>query len=76
MPHVIVKMVVGRSEAQKAKLAEDITNAVMATAQCAEAAVSVSIEDIAPDRWTDDVYGPDIRGNWAKLYKKPDYEPS
>jgi 4-oxalocrotonate tautomerase len=76
MPHVIVKMLVGRSEAQKAKIAAEVTKAIMEGAHCAETSVSVSIEDIAPDRWTEDVYEPDIRGHWETLYKKPGYEPS
>jgi phenylpyruvate tautomerase PptA (4-oxalocrotonate tautomerase family) len=43
MPHVIVKLQSGRSEQQKAKLAEEITKAVMVGANCAEESVSVSI---------------------------------
>jgi 4-oxalocrotonate tautomerase len=76
MPHVIVKLLVGRSEEQKSQIAEEVTKAVMAGAKCAESAVSVSIEDVEPDRWTDDVYQPDIKANWDRLYKKPGYDPS
>ena len=36
MPHVIVKLHSGRSEQQKSKLAELITQAVMTGARCAE----------------------------------------
>jgi len=52
MPHVIVKLFPGRSEQQKTRLAEQITKVVMAEAVCDESAVSVSIIDIAPERWT------------------------
>ncbi len=76
MPHVIIKLLVGRSEEQKSKIADEVTKAVMVGAKCAELSVSVSIEDVAPDRWTDDVYQPDIRANWDRLYKKPGYDPS
>ncbi len=75
MPHVIVKLRSGRSEQQKAKLAEHITQAVMAGAQCAEESVSVSIEDVEPDEWVEKVYKPDIIGKPDKLYKKPGYNP-
>ncbi|MDR3530549.1 MAG: tautomerase family protein [Rhodopila sp.] len=75
MPHVIVKLNSGRSEQQKSKIAEEITKAVMASAQCAELSVSVSIEDVEPDDWVEKVYKPDITGNWDKLYKKPGYNP-
>ena len=76
MPHVIVKLYAGRTEQQKMKLAEAVTNAVMATANCSEDAVSVCIEDVAPNDWTEKVYKPDIIGNSARLYKKPGYDPS
>ena len=75
MPHVIVKLYSGKSEQQKSKIAEEITQAVMAGADCAETSVSVSIEDVEPDHWVDKVYKPDIVDKWDKLYKKPGYDP-
>jgi 4-oxalocrotonate tautomerase len=75
MPHVIVKLYAGRSEQQKAKLAEEVTKAIMNGANCGEDAVSVSIEDVAPSDWTEQVYKPDIIGKADKLYKKPGYDP-
>ena len=76
MPHIIIKLVRGRSDEQKTRLADAVTKAVMDGVSVPEAAVSVAIEDIEPDRWTDDVYAPDIEGLWKQLYKKPGYEPS
>jgi 4-oxalocrotonate tautomerase len=75
MPHVIVKLQSGRSEQQKTKIAAEVTKAIMATANCAEDAVSVSIEDVATTDWTEKVYKPDIIGNSGRLYKKPGYDP-
>jgi 4-oxalocrotonate tautomerase len=75
MPHVIVKLQVGRSEAQKARIAEEVARAIMASANCAEAAVSVSIEDVAAEDWAEKVYRPDIAGRSGQLYKKPGYGP-
>jgi 4-oxalocrotonate tautomerase len=75
MPHVIVKLHAGRSERQKSNLAEQITKVVMAGANCAEASVSVSIEDIEPNDWVEKVYKPDIIGNRDILYKNPGYDP-
>ncbi len=75
MPHVIVKLYAGRSEQQKTKIAEEVTKAIMATANCAEDAVSVSIEDIEPNDWVEQVYKPDIIGGPGALYKKPGYDP-
>jgi 4-oxalocrotonate tautomerase len=76
MPHVIVKMLPGRTEQAKANLAEAITRAVMQHANCAETSVSVSIEDVAADAWTAQVYTPDIAGKPHTLYKKPGYDPA
>jgi 4-oxalocrotonate tautomerase len=76
MPHVIIKLLQGRSGEQKTKLAEAVTKVIMDGANVPDAAVSVAIEDIAPDRWTHDVYQPDIQGHWDQLYKKPGYAPS
>ena len=60
MPHVIVKLAAGRSEQLKTKLAEDITEAVMAGAIVPKVSVSVSIEDVEPKDWVDKVYVPNI----------------
>jgi 4-oxalocrotonate tautomerase len=75
MPHVIVKLQSGRSEQQKAKIAEEVTKAVMIGANCAEQSVSVTIEDVEPNDWVEKVYKPDIIGQADKLYKKPGYDP-
>ena len=75
MPHVIVKLQSGRSEQQKAKIADEVTKAVMAGANCAEQSVSVSIEDVEPNEWVEKVYQPDIVGKPRALYKKPGYNP-
>ena len=75
MPHVIVKLYAGRSEQQKARLAQEVTKAVIAGVGSTEDAVSVSIEDVAPDEWTEKVYKPDIAAKPGTLYKKPGYNP-
>jgi len=75
MPHVIVKLYSGRSEQQKARLAEDISKIVMANLNCEEKTVSVGIEDVKPQDWAEKVYKPDILGNPETIYKKPGYNP-
>jgi len=67
MPHVIVKLQAGRSERQKARIAEEVTKAVMAGADCAEQSVSVSIEDIEPEDWVEKVFKPDIMAKPDRL---------
>ena len=75
MPHVIVKLLSGRTEQQKARIAAEVTKAVMASTGNGEDAVSVSIEDVEPSEWTEKIYKPDIIGKPDKLYKKPGYDP-
>jgi 4-oxalocrotonate tautomerase len=75
MPHVIVKMYPGRSEQQKTELAEAIVHEVMTIAKVGSEAVSVTIEEIEPGDWAEQVYRPDIIEAAGKLYKKPGYNP-
>jgi len=75
MPHVIVKLYSGRSDQQKARLAEEITKAVMAALKQGEESISVGIEDVVPQDWTEKVYKPDILGKPETIYKKPGYNP-
>ncbi|MFZ0208747.1 MAG: tautomerase family protein [Roseiarcus sp.] len=75
MPHVIVKLWPGKSEPQKQKLVEGVTNAVMTSLGYGEASVSVSLEEVAPSEWTEKVYKTDIVGKPDQLYRKPGYNP-
>lgn len=75
MPHVIVKLHSGRTEAQKAKLAEEITKAVMDALGSKETSVSVAVEDVDPADWAETVYRPDILGKPEQIYRQPGYDP-
>jgi 4-oxalocrotonate tautomerase len=75
MPHVIVKLASGRSDAQKTAIADAVTKAIVATANVGEDAVSVAIEDVPKQDWVDHVYRPDILPNLGSLHKKPGYDP-
>ena len=73
MPHVMVKLWPGKSEAQKTRLAEAITKDVMETLHYGEESVSVAFEEVNAQDWADKVYRPDIVNTPGKLYKKPGY---
>jgi 4-oxalocrotonate tautomerase len=75
MPHVIIKMLAGRTAEQKDRIAAEVTKAVMATAGSTADDVSVAIEDVAKRDWVEAVYKPDILGRSETLYKKPGYDP-
>jgi 4-oxalocrotonate tautomerase len=74
MPHVIVKLWPGKSEQQKARLAEEIASDVMTVLQYGEESVSVAIEEVKSQDWAEKVYKPDIQDKWDKIYKKPGYK--
>jgi 4-oxalocrotonate tautomerase len=73
MPHIIVKLAAGKTETQKQDLAEAITRSVAAILDYGEDAVSVAMEEVAPDAWAEQVYRPDIIGKPGTLYKTPGY---
>jgi 4-oxalocrotonate tautomerase len=75
MPHVIVKLYPGRTEEQKAKLADEIVKDVVAIAKCEEKSVSVAFEEIEKEDWAEKVYKPDILNKKESLYKEPGYNP-
>ncbi len=75
MPHIIIKLLPGRSEEQKRELVNAIAGDVVSIAGCDEKVVSVAIEEIKPEDWARKVYKPDILDQEDKLYKKPGYNP-
>ncbi len=74
MPHVIVKLWPGKSEQQKRKLVQEITESVTRILDCAEDSVSVGIEEVAAKDWSEQVYQPDIIRKPTTIYKKPGYQ--
>jgi 4-oxalocrotonate tautomerase len=74
MPHVIVKLWPGKSEAQKTRLAEAITKSVVEILHYGDESVSVAREEIRSRDWAEKVFKPDIQAKWNGLYKKPGYD--
>jgi 4-oxalocrotonate tautomerase len=75
MPHVIVKLWPGKSEAQKRDLSDAIVGEVTRILNYGEESVSVGFEDVDPGDWSAHVYGPDIQAKWRTLSKRPGYGP-
>ena len=75
MPHVVVKLWPGKSDQQKTRLAGEIVKDVMAVLHHGEESVSLAIEEVKPEDWSEKVYKPEIQDKWEKLYKKPGYDP-
>ena len=75
MPHVVVKLWPGKSEQQKTRLAQEITDSVTSVLNYGAESVSVGFEEVESQEWTEKVYRPDIKAKWDQLYKKPGYNP-
>lgn len=73
MPHVVVKLWPGKSEKQKARLADAIARNVMDVLNYGVESVSVSFEEVPANDWAETVYKPDIVDHPGRLYKKPGY---
>jgi 4-oxalocrotonate tautomerase len=73
MPHVIVKLWPGKSEQQKRRLAQAITDDVMKVLHYGDESVSVAFEEVDANDWRQKVYEPDIARKADTLYKKPGY---
>lgn len=73
MPHIVVKMYAGRSDAEKQKLAEAITHAAMNVTGNTNESFSVKIEDVDPKDWAEKVYRQEILPDMENLVKKPGY---
>jgi 4-oxalocrotonate tautomerase len=68
-----VKLVAGKSEHQKIRLAEEITKDVMNVLGYGEESVSIALVEVDSEDWAEKVYRTDIQPNWEELYKKPGY---
>jgi 4-oxalocrotonate tautomerase len=75
VPHVIVKVWPGKTDAQKRSLSEAIVRGVTDILNYGQESVSVGFEEVSPNEWLNHVYEPDIQGRWSTLTKEPGYGP-
>ena len=75
MPHIIIKLIEGRTDAQKQAVAEAVAEAVQRTLGAYESSISVGIEEVPHEDWAEKVYRPDILGKQDTIYQRPGYEP-
>jgi Uncharacterized protein, 4-oxalocrotonate tautomerase homolog len=66
MPYVAIKMF-PKDEEMKKKLADKINEAVIEVVGCRPQAVSISMEEIAPEDWDAKVKQPEIFGQPEKM---------
>ena len=73
MPHVALKMLSGRDEQTKERLAAALQNTVTDVLGCDAKWVSVSVEDYSAEQWQE-IFREQVTEN-ANLRIKPQYDP-
>lgn len=73
MPHISLKMLKGRTPAQKEEAAKKLTAALMEAFGCGSHYITVAIEDYSAEEWQE-VFAKEIAENPA-IVKKPEYDP-
>ncbi|MCX4314596.1 MAG: tautomerase family protein [Clostridia bacterium] len=75
MPHISVKMLEGRTKAQKEKLAKDLVEVLSRDIGADKHWITCTIEDFDAQQWQD-VFKTDVADKPSDVvYKKPDYDP-
>ncbi|MBR2671072.1 MAG: tautomerase family protein [Oscillospiraceae bacterium] len=74
MPHVSIRAYPGRTEEQKQALAKAIAEDVIKYFEVPEAAVSVSIKEIAPEDWKEEAVDGEMLTEGTRLLKTPGYD--
>ena len=74
MPHVSIRAYPGRTEEQKQELAKAIAEDVIRCFGVPEAAVSVSIKEIAPENWKEEAVEGEMLSEGTRLLKLPGYD--
>ena len=74
MPHISVKMLKGRTEAQKEKLAQELAKTLKNVLGVGDTHISVSVQDYTAQEWQD-VFKQEITDNMSNIRIKPKYNP-
>lgn len=74
MPHFQIKLLEGKTEEQKQKLAEEVVKAAQSVIGYGDESYSVTIEDFTFGEWKNKVYPTEIIGRKDILYKEPGYK--
>ncbi|MBL86338.1 MAG: 4-oxalocrotonate tautomerase [Winogradskyella sp.] len=74
MPHFQIKLLEGKSEEQKQKLAAEVIKAAQNVIGFGEESYSVAIEEYSLNQWKTQIYPKEIMAKEKVLYKKPGYK--
>ncbi|HEY8389922.1 MAG TPA: tautomerase family protein [Clostridia bacterium] len=74
MPHISVKMLKGRTEAQKEKLATELAKTLQNVLGIGDTHISVSVQDYTAQEWQE-VFKQEVTDNMQNIRIKPKYDP-
>lgn len=74
MPHFQIKLLEGKTEEQKQRLAKELVKAAQKVIGYGDESYSVTIEDFSWEGWKNEVYPNDIVGKKDVLFKEPGYK--
>ena len=74
MPHFQIKLLEGKAEELKQRLAKEVVKAAQKVIGYGDESYSVTIEDFSMDEWKNEIYPRDIIGRKDVLYKEPGYK--
>ena len=75
MPNISIKMLEGRTQAQKERLARDLVEVLSRDLGADKHWITCTIEDYTAEQWQD-VFKTEIADKPAEVvYKKPEYDP-
>lgn len=73
MPHIVINLYPGLPEEKKVKIAQEITKIIHEQANKPEKYISVDIKEVPENEWMEKIYATEIKPNFNRLYKKPEY---
>lgn len=73
MPHIILKVIEGKSRDQLLGIAKGITKSFVDHG-ISEKAVTIRVEEFRRDDWMSEVYETDVRRGPGELLKGPEYD--
>lgn len=73
MPHVNITCYPGKTDEEKKKLSEKITEDIIEIFEVDEDGISIAFREICKEDWEKEVWDKEIEGKEDLLFKKPGY---
>lgn len=74
MPHIIIKLMTGRDEETKRKMAVKLAETLSKDFDIDKGSISVAVTDIPREEWKESVFDIELNDDNDELYIKPGYK--